>query len=115
MTQVLATDEFRDWYLRLSSNEADSVTISVERLEQLGVALSYPHSSEIRGTAHAMRELRVAAGHSPLRVFYAFDPRREAVLLLGGSKAGNKRFYREFVPRAEAIWERYLEETEVSP
>ena len=50
-----------------------------------------------------------------MRVFYAFDPRRNAVLLLGGNKAGNKRFYRELVPRAEAIWERYLEETKESP
>ena len=102
-------DEFRDWYLGLSNAEADSVTISVERLEQLGVALPFPHSSEIRGSTYALRELRIAAGHSPLRVFYAFDPRRKAVLLLGGSKAGNKRFYRDFVPRAEATWERYLE------
>ena len=111
MIQVLATDEFRDWYLDLSAPEADSVTISVERLEQLGVALGHPHSSEIKGTSYAMRELRIAAGHSPLRVFYAFDPRRDAVLLLGGSKAGNKRFYRDFVSRAAAIWERYLKET----
>ena len=109
MNEVLATDEFRDWYLGLSDGEADSVTISVERLEQLGVALSYPHSSEIRGSVHALRELRIAAGHSPLRVLYAFDPRRQAVLLLGGSKARSKRFYRAFVPRAEAIWERYME------
>ncbi len=115
MAQVLATGEFRDWYLGLSDPEADSLTVSVERLEQLGVALGHPHSSEIRGTSYAMRELRIAAGHSPLRVFCAFDRRRDAVLLLGGSKAGNKRFYRDFVPRAEAIWESYLKEnSEVS-
>ena len=111
MTEVLATDEFREWYLDLSEADADSVTISVERLEQLGIALPYPHSSEIRQSAHGLRELRMAAGHSPLRVLYAFDPRRHAVLLLGGNKAENKRFYRELVPRAEAIWERYLDDT----
>ena len=111
MTEVLATDEFRDWYRGLRDAEVDAVTVSVERLEQLGIALPYPHSSHIRQSAYALRELRVAAGHSPLRVLYAFDPRRQAVLLLGGSKAGGKRFYREVVPRAEAIWERYLEAT----
>ena len=115
MVEVLVTDEFRDWYLGLADAEADSVTVSVERLEQLDVVLAYPHSSKIQGSAHALRELRIAAGRSPLRVFYAFDPRRDAVLLLGGSKAGNKRFYREYVPRAEAIWERYLDETKESP
>ena len=87
------------------------MTLSVERLEQMDIALPYPHSSEIRGSAHALRELRVNAGHSPLRVFYAFDPRRNAVLLLGGNKAGRKRFYRQIVPRVERIWEQYLEDT----
>lgn len=111
MAEVLATDEFRDWYLGLSEAEADSVAVSVERLEQLGIALSYPHSSAIRGTAASLRELRIAAGRSPLRVFYAFDPRRDAVLLLGGNKTGNKRFYRELVPKVESIWERYLKDT----
>lgn len=115
MTEVLATDEFRDWYLGLSDAAADSVTIAVERLEQLGVALGYPHCSEIRGSVYALRELRVAAGHSPLRVIYAFDPRRNAVLLLGGNKAKSNRFYRDFVPRAETIWQRYLAKTEESP
>lgn len=114
MAEVIALHEFRDWYLGLSDAEADQVTVSVERLAQLGIALPYPHSSEIRGSASAIRELRVAAGHSPLRVLYTFDPRRQAVLLLGGSKAGNKRFYREFVRRAEVIWQRYLEESEES-
>ena len=111
--EVLATDEIRDWYLALADSDADAVTISVERLEQLGVALAYPHSSEIRGSAYALRELRIAAGHSPLRVFYAFDLRRDAMLFLGGTKAGNKRFYREFIPRAEAIWKDYLDDSEV--
>lgn len=46
----------------------------------------------------------------PLRVFYAFDPRRQAVLLLGGDKTGDKRFYKAFVPKAERIWEGYLAE-----
>ena len=45
----------------LADSDADAVTISVERLEQLGVALGYPHSSEIRGSAYALRELRIAA------------------------------------------------------
>lgn len=111
MVEVVATDEFRDWYLALPDGDIDAVTIAVERLQQMGVALGYPHSSEIRGSSIALRELRVAAGHSPLRVFYAFDPRRDAVLLIGGSKARGKRFYEVHVPRAEAVWEQFLKET----
>jgi hypothetical protein len=112
MVEVLATDPFRDWYFELSDADADAVTLSVERLEQLGVALPFPYSSKVEGSRYALRELRIAAGRSPIRVFYAFDPRRNAVLLLGGSKAGTKRFYKEQIPPAERIWERYLEELE---
>ena len=57
-----------------------------------------------------MRELRVQSGGSPLRVFYAFDPRRSAILLIGGDKTGNDRFYQEFVPRADALYDEHLEE-----
>jgi hypothetical protein len=43
-------------------------------------------------------------------VFYAFDPRRLAILLIGGDKTGNDRFYEVFVPQADRIYEKYLEE-----
>lgn len=46
----------------------------------------------------------------PIRVFYAFDPKRQAVLLLGADKTGRKRFYEEMIKRAEALWEEYLQE-----
>jgi hypothetical protein len=71
------------------------------------VALGFPYSSEIKGS-QTLRELRVQSGGRPLRVFYAFDPLRRAVLLLGGSKTGDERFYEAFVPRAERIWVEYL-------
>jgi hypothetical protein len=45
-----------------------------------------------------------------LRVLYAFDPQRDAVLLVGGDKTGDDRFYETYVPRAELIWARYVEE-----
>lgn len=56
-------------------------------------------------------ELRVQAGGRPLRIFYAFDPVRQAVLLIGGDKTGQKRFYEIMVPIAERIWKEYLDET----
>ncbi|WP_370655438.1 type II toxin-antitoxin system RelE/ParE family toxin [Candidatus Binatus sp.] len=73
-----------------------------------GVALGYPYSSQIKGSAIAMRELRVQSGGRPLRVLYAFDPKRAAVLLLGGDKSGDDRFYEKYVPIAEQIYKRHL-------
>jgi hypothetical protein len=45
-----------------------------------------------------------------LRVFYAFDPRRTTILLIGGDKTGNDRFYEEYVPQADALYDAYLRE-----
>jgi hypothetical protein len=55
-----------------------------------------------------MRELRVQHGGRPLRVLYAFDPRRTAILLLGGDKTGSRRWYEQNVPRADALYGRHL-------
>jgi hypothetical protein len=55
-----------------------------------------------------MRELRVQSGGVPYRVFYAFDPRRTAILLLGGNKAGDDRFYDTMIPIADRLYDEYL-------
>lgn len=87
------------------------MTRVVDLLEARGVALGYPHSSAINGSKHALRELRVQAGGRALRVFYAFDPKRQAVVLIGGDKTGQgERFYDEMIPTAERIWEDYLQD-----
>ena len=57
-----------------------------------------------------MRELRTQAGGHPLRTLYAFDPRRTAILLIGGDKTGNDRWYEEFVPRADKLYDDHLEQ-----
>ncbi len=59
-----------------------------------------------------MRELRIQHEGRPYRVLYAFDPRRTAILLIGGDKTGNGRWYEEYIPRADAIYERHLNELE---
>lgn len=57
-----------------------------------------------------MRELRVQSGGKPIRVFYAFDPRRSAILLIGGDKTGQDRFYDEYIPVADRLYDEHLEE-----
>jgi hypothetical protein len=111
MAEVLATDEFRDWYQSLDDASADDVDVAVELLEQRGVTLGFPWSSAIQGAGMALRELRIQSRGRPLRVLYAFDPKRQAVLLLGGDKTGDDRFYARLVPLAERIWKEYLDET----
>src|SRR5262245_11799444 len=112
MTEVVYTDEFGEWWSDLDEDEQETVAGYVEQLEALGIALGHPQSSAINGSKYPIRELRIQHKGSPYRVFYAFDPKRQAVLLLGGNKRGDKRFYAEMVPLAERIWERYLEEND---
>jgi hypothetical protein len=57
-----------------------------------------------------MRELRSQCEGRPLRTFYAFDPRRTAILLIGGDKTGDDRFYEVMVPMADKIYDNYLKE-----
>ncbi len=55
-----------------------------------------------------MRELRVQSGGEPYRIFYAFDPRRAAILLIGGNKTGDDRFYETSIPIADRLYDTYL-------
>lgn len=103
------TDEFGTWWAGLTASEQTSIRASVGLLEDLGPALSFPHSSGIHGSRVAhLRELRVQHRGRPYRVLYAFDPRRIAILLLGGHKTGDNRWYRTFVPLAERLYDEHL-------
>jgi hypothetical protein len=57
-----------------------------------------------------MRELRIQHAGRPYRVLYAFDPRRAAILLIGGDKTGDKRWYEVHVPLADRLYEEHLNE-----
>ena len=108
--EVEYTNEFREWLSGLSEPEQARVGGCVTRLIEYGVNLGDPHSSKVHSSRHGrMRELRVR-GSIPLRIFYAFDPRRIAILLTGGNKAGNPRFYAEYVPAADRLYDQYLDE-----
>ncbi len=111
MAEILFTDEFGDWWRGLSGSQQDDIATAVGVLADRGIALGYPRSSAVRGSKMGLRELRVQSSGRPLRVFYAFDPHRNAVLLLGGDKTGRPRFYREMVPHAERVFREYLAET----
>jgi len=111
--QVEYTDEFAEWWDTLSKDQRIRMTASVGLLEQRGANLPFPHSSGVGGSRHGlMRELRVQAGGQPIRVFYAFDPRRVAILLIGGDKTGRDDFYERLMPLADRLYDEHLAEIE---
>jgi len=109
--QVEYTDEFGAWWDTLGDDERIRLTASVGLLERRGPSLPFPHSSGVGGSRHShMRELRVQVGGRPLRVFYAFDSRRAAILLIGGDKTGRDDFYVRLIPLADRLYDEHLAE-----
>jgi hypothetical protein len=109
--EVEYTEEFEKWWVTLTANEQADVNASVELLEIHGPQLGRPHVDGIKGSKHSkMKELRSQSGGQPLRTFFAFDPRRTAILLIGGDKTGDDRFYERLVPVADRLYDDYLEE-----
>jgi hypothetical protein len=111
MWEVEYTDEFNEWWETLTEDEQKRVAFVVNLLRKAGPSLPFPYSSNVKSSRHkAMRELRSQHEGRPLRTFYAFDPRRTAILLIGGEKSGDDMFYETMVPIADKIYDNYLKE-----
>jgi hypothetical protein len=99
------------WWSTLSAHQREALTVRVDLLAERGPDLGRPLVDHIRGSRHhGMKELR-ATSDGALRVLFAFDPRRHAILLLGGDKAGQwNEWYRWAVPMADDLLDVYLHE-----
>jgi hypothetical protein len=110
MWNVEYTDEFEQWWEILTDHEQVDVTAVVGLLEEHGPNLRYPFSSGIQGSIYMhMRELRIQHAGKPYRVLYAFDPRRVAILLIGGNKKGDNSWYKKLIPIADKLYEQHLD------
>jgi hypothetical protein len=110
--EVLYTDEFGTWFETLEEDQQDAVIARVELLETEGPSLGRPTVDTIVGARHPnMKELRVSKGGA-IRILFAFDPRRQAVLLIGGDKTGQwSAWYDKAIPIADDLFDQYLDET----
>lgn len=103
------TDEFERWWNTLDEEVQDSIDRIVHVLQAAGPALSRPLVDTLKGSRHAhMKELRVQRHGEPYRVLFAFDPRRTAILLIGGNKGADKRWYDRMIPLADDLYDRHL-------
>jgi hypothetical protein len=104
--------EFDEWFDKLGEDDQIQVIAAVEYLEQTGPAARMPLSYPIKqDNSCAMKELRPgSSGRSEVRILYAFDFRRMALLLLGGDKAERRddwdSWYDRNVKVADAIFQR---------
>jgi len=107
--EIEFTDEFGEWWNLLNEEEQESIAAGVELLRQLGPHLGRPHVDALQGSRHSnMKELRTQHGGRPLRTLFAFDPRRCAILLVGGDKTGDDRFYDRMIPVADRLNDAHL-------
>jgi len=107
------TEEFETWWDTLPEEVQDRIHDSVRLLEERGPKLGRPYADAVKGSRHAnMKELRIQHAGEPYRILFAFDPRRCAILLIGGRKTGKPRWYEEFVPIADRLFDEHLQQIE---
>jgi hypothetical protein len=108
--EVEYTDQFESWWDALDEEDQEKIDAAIEYLEARGPALRRPFADTVKQSRHKnMKELIPPA--STIRVLYAFDPRRKAILLIGGDKRGSwNEWYDEFVPIADDLYDEHLEE-----
>lgn len=109
--EVEFTEEFEEWWNSLPEDVQESIAHDVDVLEQIGPGLGRPTVDAVKGSKYPnMKELRTQHEGEPYRTFFAFDPRRCAILLIGGNKGGDSRFYERYIPIADRLYQQHLDE-----
>lgn len=111
MWEVEYTNEFEDWWMTLTQEQQEALDDRIMLLAERGPHLGRPVVGKITSSRHPnMKELRATKGGA-LRVLFAFDPRRHALLLLGGDKSGQwHEWYERAIPRADDLYDIHLDE-----
>jgi hypothetical protein len=108
---VLYHDDFEPEFDALPEEVQDEILAQTALLERFGPTLGRPRVDTVKGSRHAnMKELRCDAGNGVWRVAFAFDPQRNAILLVAGDKSGGsgKRFYKRLIATADKRFDAHL-------
>jgi hypothetical protein len=109
--EILFHDEFEAWFDQQELALQEEIAAVLDVLSEEGPTLGRPYVDTIEDSSfNNMKELRVQFRGSPWRILFAFDPERKAILLVGGNKQGNKRWYEENIPIADKRFKEHLEE-----
>jgi hypothetical protein len=105
--RIETTGEFDEWFGDLMAGSQDRVLAGVAILREDGPAVGRPLVDSVKGSAHSnMKEMRTGT----VRVLFAFDPQRAAILLVGGDKRGQWRsWYRRSIPKADRLFDKHLQ------
>jgi hypothetical protein len=104
-------EEFSAWFQSQEDDLQDEITAVLKVLAAFGPALRRPRVGNIDNSKHSqMKELIVQYQGEPWRILFAFDPDRHAILLVGGNKTGDNRWYKTNIPIADARFDKHLAE-----
>jgi hypothetical protein len=107
---VVLDEDFAEWLDELDEDLRNEILAHAALLRERGPRLGRPYVDTLEGSAFRnMKELRVQFRGDPWRILFAFDPNRTAILLVGGNKRGEKRWYKKHLPIADERFRRHLE------
>lgn len=107
--QVKEHSHYTEWFEQQEEDLQDEILAVVGLLKREGPLLSRPYADTLEASKHPnMKELRVQYQGQPWRILFAFDLERSAILLLGGNKTGNARWYKENIPIADRRFTQHL-------
>lgn len=110
---VLLEADFEKWLFEQSEEVQNTILAHLKLLKEYGPALGRPNVDTLKSSILPnLKELRVQYKGSPWRILFVFDPKRQAIVLVGGNKQGNAKWYKKAIPLAEQRYQKYLEETE---
>ena len=111
MWEVATTSTFDEWFAGIDEQVQIAIAARVELLQTFGPQLKRPHADTLNDSKHPnMKELRIDEQGRVIRIAFAFDPRRSAILLVAGEKQGTneKRFYKQLLAHADALYAAHL-------
>ena len=110
MWTIDRTEQISEWIKELDEDAKEAIFKSLLILREIGPVLGRPHVDSIKESRHQnMKELRVQNRQRLFRILFAFDPARKAILLVGGDKRGDKRFYQKMIPLADSLLDEHLD------
>lgn len=109
MWNIERTDEVASWIMGLDDDAKEAILKGLLILKEIGPSLGRPYVDSVKRSKYQnMKELRIQSKLRIFRIFFAFDPGRNVILLIGGDKRGDKRFYQKMIPIADRLYDRYL-------
>ena len=107
---VIYSEEFQEWLGEQVEELQDETLANLGVLKQIGPSLGRPRADTLKGSSlNNLKELRFEFERAPIRVLYAFDPNRQALIMVAGDKSSDKRWYEKNISVAEKIFAKHLE------